>query len=390
MLKLKFMLQRHGIGQTELATATSYSAPTINQLLIHERWPRRAQQHLLQDTIRIFLKARGVSDQEIAVAFEKEMAPEQEGPDINHSNKDEPMSIPKQILHPNTRQHFGLVRDPFDEVSCADEFYQNEHIRFTRAAMVDAARRGGFLAVVGESGSGKTTLRRDLQERIDREHLPIQVIRPYVVGMEANDVSGKTLKAAHILEAIMAEIAPHESLRMSQNARFRQLEMALRESYNAGQRSVVIIEEAHALPKPTLRHFKRFIELEDGFKRLLSVILLGQPELLTKVDPRDPSVREVVQRLEIIKLPPLGHYLEDYVAHRLRPLDVPVEKIITSDGLQAVRDRLQPPAPRGHEQRSYLYPLAVHNLLIAAMNLAAEAGAPCVSADIVKEVTWAR
>ncbi|MFT0531630.1 AAA family ATPase [Castellaniella hirudinis] len=389
MLKLKKILADHGIEQAALADASGYSAPTMSQLLNHGFWPRSAKSRRLRDNIRGYLRMRGVAESLIAVAFEKETAPVQEGPDTNLSDE-EPMSIPKQILHPNTRQHFGLVRDPFGEVSSAEEFYQNEHIRFTRAAMVDAARRGGFLAVVGESGSGKTTLRRDLQERIDREQLPIQVIRPYVVGMEANDVTGKTLKAAHILEAIMAEIAPHDPLRMSQNARFRQLETALRESYSAGQRCVVVIEEAHALPKPTLRHFKRFIELEDGFKRLLSVILVGQPELLTKVDPRDPTMREVVQRLEIIKLPPLGHYLEEYVAHRVEPLGVPVDKIITVDGLQAVRDRLQPPAPRGHEQRSYLYPLAVHNLMIAAMNLAAENGAPCVSADIVKEVTWAR
>lgn len=389
-LKLKHILADHNIEQAALAEAVGYSAPTVSQLLNHGLLPRSAKQRKLHENVRGFLRLRGVAGDLIAVCFEKEMAPLAQGPDTNVSDEEEPMSIPKQILHPQTRLHFGLARDPFDEVAGADEFYQNEHIRFTRAAMVDAARRGGFLAVVGESGSGKTTLRRELQERIDREQLPIQVIRPYVVGMEANDVSGKTLKASHIAEAIMAAVAPHASLRMSSEARFRQVEAALRESYNTGLRSVLLIEEAHALPLPTLRHLKRFIELEDGFKRLLSVILMGQTELAVKLDPRNVSVREVVQRCEVITLPPLGHHLEEYVEFRLRLLDVPVSKVITPDGLQAVRDRLQTPAPRGHEQRSYLYPLAVHNLMIAAMNLAAENGAPCVSADIVAEVSWAR
>ncbi|WP_103035252.1 ExeA family protein [Castellaniella caeni] len=391
-LKLKAVLRDHGIEQIDLANAVAYSQATISQLLCHAIWPRSAKQRGLHDAIRAFLKGRGITDQEIATAFEK-LAPTPLGvrADTNTVHEDvEPMSIPKQILHPNTRRHFKLVRDPFDEVTDAAEFYQNEHIRFTRAAMLDAARRGGFLAVVGESGSGKTTLRRDLQERIEREQLPIQVIRPYVIGMEANDVKGATLKAAHIAEAIMTAVAPHASLRASHEARFRQVETALRESYHTGMRSVLLIEEAHALPLATLRHLKRFIELEDGFKRLLSVILLGQPELAVKLNPRNASVREVVQRCELITLPPLGHYLEEYVAHRLHQVEVDIKTVITADGLQAVRERLEPQVPRGHEQRSYLYPLAVHNLMIAAMNLAAENGAPCVSADIVMEVSWAR
>lgn len=391
MLKLKLILQAHDIEQAALADACSYSQPTISQLLVHDIWPRSAKQRRLRSTIQGFLEMKGVSADEIATAFEK-VTPTLAGAgsDINAQSEEESMSIPKQILHPNTRRHFSLVRDPFDEVSDSAEFYQNEHIRFTRAAMLDAARRGGFLAVVGESGSGKTTLRRDLQERIMTEQLPITVIRPYVVGMEDNDLKGKTLKAAHIAEAILTSVAPHAVMRSSSEARMRQVELALQESYNTGMRSVLLIEEAHALPLATLRHLKRFIELEDGFKRLLSVILMGQTELAVKLNPRNASVREVVQRCELITLPPLGHYLEDYVTHRLKQIDVDRKKVITDDGLQAVRERLEPQAPRGHEQRSYLYPLAVHNLMIAAMNLAAENGAPCVSADIVMEVSWAR
>ena len=105
-----------------------------------------------------------------------------------------------------------------------------------------------------------------------------------------------------------------------------------------------------------MRHLKRFVELEDGFSRLLSVILLGQNELAEKLDPRDPSVREVVQRCEIITLPPLGEHLEDYLRFRLRRFSVDLSKIVTADGLQALRERLSPPVPRGHTERSFLYP----------------------------------
>ncbi|MCW0207614.1 MAG: AAA family ATPase, partial [Achromobacter sp.] len=328
----------------------------------------------------------------LAVAFEKETPPQVSAvaPEQQHSpmNEDEHMSIRKQILQPQTLRHFKLPGNPFDEVASSDEFYANEQLRYTRAQLLDACKRGGFVAVVGESGSGKTTLRRDLQERVQRADMPIQIIRPYVVGMEADDTKGKTLKASAILDAIMATIAPHEPLRASSDARYRQLENRLKESHRAGVRHAVLIEEAHAMPKATLRHLKRFVELEDGFSRLLSVILLGQNELAEKLDPRDPSVREVVQRCEIITLPPLGEYLEDYLRFRLKRFSVDLSKIVTADGLQALRERLSPPVPRGHTERSFLYPLAVHNLLTAAMNLAAENGAPAVSADIVMETKW--
>ena len=201
------------------------------------------------------------------------------------------MSIRKQILHPQTLRHFKLPGNPFDEVNSADEFYANEQLRYTRAQLLDACKRGGFVAVVGESGSGKTTLRRDLQERVQRADMPIQIIRPYVVGMESDDVKGKTLKAGAILDAIMATIAPHEPLRSSSDARYRQLENRLKESHRTGTRHVVLIEEAHAMPKATLRHLKRFVELEDGFSRLLSVILLGQNELAESSTPRPVGTR---------------------------------------------------------------------------------------------------
>ena len=138
-------------------------------------------------------------------------------------------------------------------------------IRYVREALFQTARHGGFLAVIGESGAGKSTLRRDLIERVNRENAPVIVIEPYIIAMEDNDV-GKTLKAAAIAEAIISTIAPLESIKRSQDARFRQLHRVLKDSSQAGFSHVLVIEEAHSLPIPTLKHLKRFFELESGFK----------------------------------------------------------------------------------------------------------------------------
>ncbi|MBN0055907.1 AAA family ATPase, partial [Pseudomonas aeruginosa] len=145
-----------------------------------------------------------------------------------------------------------------------------------RESMYQTARHDGFLAIVGEYGAGKSTLRRNLTHRLRNE--PVITIDPFVVGMEANDIKGKTLKATHIAEAIMYAVAPLETPKSSPEARFRQVHTCLKNSYAAGNRHVVIIEEAHSIPTQTLNHLKRMRDqFEDGFDKLLSIILIGQP-----------------------------------------------------------------------------------------------------------------
>lgn len=387
MLKLKRILIQLGLSQVDLAKELVLSQPSIAQIVNHNLWPR-TRRAKLQEAVRVFLTQHGASHDQVLTAFEKQdpIRANGSGPIANPLEDDAPMLLRKQTLMPNTKQHFQLPGDPFAEVTDANEVYVNQHTRFVRATLLDCARRGGFIALVGESGSGKTTLKRDLKDRINTQNLPIRVIEPYVLAMEENDVKGKTLKSSQIAEAILSAVAPHEAIKSSSEARFRQIDRILRESSQAGQHHVLIIEEAHCLPIATLKHLKRFLELEDGFKRLLSVILIGQNELAMRLNEQNAAVREVVQRCELITLPPLGEYLEQYLAFRLQRYDVPVSKVITPDGLAALVERLQPRVPRGHQQHSLLYPLAVNNLLIASMNLAAENGAPVVSADIVQEV----
>jgi type II secretory pathway predicted ATPase ExeA len=141
------------------------------------------------------------------------------------------MLLKKQVLFPATKKAFGLFRDPFadEAMQGADDVFTTPDIRYVREALFQTARHGGFLAVIGESGAGKSTLRRDLIERVNRENAPVIVIEPYIIAMEDNDVKGKTLKAA-IAEAIISTIAPLESIKRSQDARFRQLHRVLKDS----------------------------------------------------------------------------------------------------------------------------------------------------------------
>ncbi|HJU70353.1 MAG TPA: AAA family ATPase [Paucimonas sp.] len=436
MLKLKNVLQKAGCKQADLAKVLNVSQATVAQIVNHGEWPRSLDAAELQEHIRAFLAAAGVAPGELASVFDEvdpadvrerisaflaEIGAQHgmsaadlagvleakvsepravladtaarsvpKSKSVAESNQEESMLLRKQTLFPATRKHFGLFRDPFqDDIQSHEDMYVSPDIRYIREAMFQTSKHGGLLAVVAESGAGKTTLMRDLEDRIVRENQPILLIRPYVLGMEDNDQKGKTLKATHIAEALMAAVAPLEKPKSSPEARFAQLHKALRESHTAGYRHCLVIDEAHALPIPTIKHLKRFFELELGFKKLLSIILIGQPELKAKLSERNQDVREVVQRCEMVELAPLdGGRLDEYLKFKFDRLGKPIGEVIDTGGIDALRARLTIASSRRErpETVSLLYPLAVGNLLTACMNLAAEIGVPTVNADVVKGV----
>lgn len=387
MLQLKLIMAAHGINQGALAAAAGISQPAIAQLVNHGIWPKRNADSIRQNITRE-LSSRGI---DTTGAFEVVPAADEAaagtGIPLQANEEDENMLLKKQVLRPAAKKAFGLFRDPFaDDLQGSEDVFTTPDIRYVREALYQTARHGGFMAVIGESGAGKSTLRRDLIERINRENAPIIVIEPYVLAMEDNDVKGKTLKAAAIAEAIISTIAPLEGIKRSQDARFRQLHRVLKESCAAGYNHVLVIEEAHSLPIPTLKHLKRFFELESGFKKLLSIVLIGQPELAVKLSERNMEVREVVQRCEVVELLPLDNALEDYLQFKFARAGKKLAEVLDSSAIDAIRARLSNQVGGRKSIVSLLYPLAVGNLLIAAMNLAAEIGVPVVNADVVKGV----
>ncbi|QUN57347.1 ExeA family protein [Burkholderia cenocepacia] len=403
MLVLKSVLQRASLKQAELAEHLNLSQAAVAQIVNHGVWPRSLDELDLQVQILDYLQQNGVSDAGPGVFDEVQKVgdptdvladttghPVSQPNSNTDLNQEESMLLRKQVLAPATRKHFGLFRDPFaDDIQSHEDMFVSPDIRYVREAMFQTAKHGGLLAVVAESGGGKTTLMRDLEDRVMRESHPIIVIKPYVLAMEDNDQKGKTLKATHIAEAIMAAVAPLEKVKSSPEARFAQLHKALKESHAAGYQHCLVIDEAHALPIATLKHLKRFFELEMGFKKLLSIILIGQPELKVKLSERNQDVREVVQRCEMVELVPLdGPRLDEYLRFKFGRLDKPVGDVIDASGVDALRARLTMTSTRRDraETVSLLYPLAVGNLLTAAMNLAAGLGVPVVNADVIKGV----
>lgn len=382
-LRLRHLLERHRIDIAAAARACGMPRQSMSYLVNKGRWPKRRDNAELRRQITAFLAGRGITSRSWHLQEKAPARRRAPGPVVPPTHEDEEntaMVLRRQHLSEATRKHFQIHRDPFIDPREAADVFLSPEIRYVRESMLAVVRHGGFLAVVGESGAGKSTLREELIERIERELQGCIVIQPYVLGMEDSEGKGKPLRSLHIAEAIMATLKPLTGLKSSPEARFRQLHEALRESGRTGNRHVLLIEEAHAMPIVTLKHLKRYLELKDGLRPLLSIVLMGQNELATKLSEQNPEVREVVQRIEIVHLPPLDTQLEAFLRHRLQRAGVDLGAVMEPGALDAIRTALSSARARG----SLLYPLAVQNLAAAALNAAAALGAPKVTADMVR------
>lgn len=411
MIRLKRILMRLGRQQAELADALHMSRAGVAQWLNHSQWPRGVDSQALRLEVTAWLKAAGARAEELEGWWRElpgETARQLIGPgrgrgkraavrertetvqDEQEPDEDSIMLLRGQKLSEVARKHFGLFRDPFrDEIREPADLFVTPDLRYCREAMWQTARHGGMTAIVGESGSGKSTLREDLHERIKRSGEAIRVIEPYVIDMEERVGRRRTLGARDIAAAIVAALDPHASLRQDSQARFRQTHGLLAESARVGNRHLLIIEEAHDIPTPTLRHLKRYLELKDGFTPLLGVLLLGQPELGLRLSELDASIREIVQRCELVELRPLDARLGEFLEHKLGRHGKAVAEVLSADAIEAVQARLTVQAARGRALNgtvSLVYPLAVQNLVAAAINRAADLGLDRVTADVIREV----
>lgn len=392
--RLRQILHDHDIRQADLCARLVYQSgmragraladTTVSTLLTRRVWPVTLPREEITSAVAALLRERGVPEAVIETAWEIDGQVDPQAKSGNAKTNcpaEEPFTLPEtEMLSPAAREHFRLARHPFiDDVQGPQDVYLSKDQRYIRESMYYAAKHSGFLAVVGESGSGKSTLRRDLLDRIRRDNEPIVVVQPQTVDKTA-------LTAAHICDAIIADLST-ETPKLSLEAKSRQIQRILSSSARTGNAHALVIEEAHDLSTPTLKYLKRFWELEDGFKKLLGIILVGQPELGNRLDERrNYDAREVIRRCEVARLKSLDGNLEEYLALKFKRIGVALDDVFEADAYDAIRARLTRRRANSPEVESNLYPLVVHNLVAKAMNEAAELGFDKINAQLIGRV----
>jgi len=203
-------------------------------------------------------------------------------------------------------EHFGIDESPFSIAPDPHYLYMSEGHREALAHLLYGVKgNGGFVLLTGEVGTGKTTVCRCLLEQIP-EHVEIALIlNPKVTAIE--------LLASICDELHIAYDPNNRSIKTAVD----RISAYLLKAHAAGQKTVLIIDEAQNLAPPVLEQIRLLTNLETNKCKLLQIIMLGQPELLDKLTR--PDLRQLAQRITArYHLGPLAQKeIALYVKHRL-------------------------------------------------------------------------
>ena len=163
-------------------------------------------------------------------------------------------------------EHFGLKEPPFRITPHTDFFFDGADRGATLEALLYAIQHEeGIVKVSGEVGSGKTMLCRVLIERLPKNVETIYLANPSFTRDEILYAVAEELKIEFSRERVTIAL--------------RALQDRLIESYAGGRRTVILIDEAHAMPEETLEQVRLLSNLETHRHKLLQIVLFGQPEL---------------------------------------------------------------------------------------------------------------
>jgi len=202
-------------------------------------------------------------------------------------------------------EHFGLDEPPFKITPVTDFFFSGANRGEILDALVYAITDGeGIVKVSGEVGSGKTMLCRMLLDK-----LPTNIKAIYL----ANPSMSRDELLYAICDRLQLDL---EGKRIS--VILQTLQNHLEAMYEHGERAVVLVDEAHAMPLETLEELRLLYNLQVGKHKLLQIVLFGQPELdekLMQTNMRQLKDR-IVHHFTILPLSP--KVIHDYLMFRMR------------------------------------------------------------------------
>ncbi len=203
-------------------------------------------------------------------------------------------------------EHFGLNDLPFTIAPNPRYLYlTHQHQEALAHLTYGLGSAGGVILLTGEVGTGKTTISRKLLEDIP-EHIDIAwIVNP-------------RLSVEELLASICDELSIFYQADNSSIKMFTDLINAyLIEAHGHGRNVVVMIDEAQNLSPDVLEQLRLLTNLETSERKLLQIILLGQPELKEMLERSD--LRQLAQRITArYHLQPLSkEESSEYIRHRL-------------------------------------------------------------------------
>ncbi len=189
-------------------------------------------------------------------------------------------------------EFYGLVRPPFEMTPDPSFLYLGEAHREGLATLVYAVNSGkGFVMLTGEVGTGKTTLLHALLAQLDSTTNSAFIFNP-------------RLDPLGFFRMLFEELGVGPACE-SKAEYLLALNQYLIDKLAAGERVLLIVDEAQNLSAEMLEEIRLLSNLETPTSKLIQIMLVGQPELQELVDK--PELRQLRQRIAL--------------RHHLRPFD---------------------------------------------------------------------
>jgi general secretion pathway protein A len=219
----------------------------------------------------------------------------------------------------------------------------------------------GLTVLTGEAGLGKTTLLRAALEQL------------HGVATRVITISNPALTRPEFLEVIARSLET-DVIGGSKPAVLNALESALYRDHDNGTRTVLIADEAHVMPDELLEEIRLLGNFETSSRKLLSIILVGQPELADRFN--EPSLRQLKQRVALrCGLVPLtASQTEAYVTTRLKVVGRAAAAVFSTEAFERIH-RISRGIPR-------VINVVCDNALLAAF----AAGHHVVEAQLIDDV----
>ena len=226
--------------------------------------------------------------------------------------------------------HFGLREQPFSLTPDTSFFFACTGYQEALNTLLVAARSGeGFIKIVGEVGNGKTMLCRKFLATLNNDG---SLASTNAIGTQDEDAAGGRNKAKFVTAYIPNPYLEPRSLLMSLAGEFRieldphveqhlllkGLTLALLNFAREGKRVLVCLDEAQAMPLESLEVLRLITNLETEKRKLMQVVLFGQPELDERL--KQNSVRQLRQRISFqYQLKGLRRdEIDRYLRHRMK------------------------------------------------------------------------
>lgn len=201
--------------------------------------------------------------------------------------------------------YFGLNDIPFSIAPNPHYlFLSGRHQEALTHLTYGLGEAGGFVLLTGEVGTGKTTVSKCLLEQLPINTQPAFILNP-------------TLSAKELLATVCDELSIAYDLNATLKTFTDIILQHLLANHQQGKNTLLIIDEAQHLQPEVLEQLRLLTNLETHTKKLLQVILIGQPELQELLKRRD--LRQLAQRITArYHLLPLNQQeVSQYIKHRL-------------------------------------------------------------------------